>query len=247
MAEIVTPERLWGFEARHDLDRLLVISPHLDDAIMSCGALLLAHPGAVAATIFAASPAEYSDPLNEHDVACGFRPGDDTMATRRIEDVRALELLGATPRWLDFCQNSHVERPEPTLVPAGAVDALTAAIAEIAPTAIVAPLGLLHPDHQACHAAALATREVTPEIPWLWYSDLPYAYVPTVLASRFRALHRDGITASPACPEVSHDFAAKWDAFARYATQLPPLDAQWRLQDRLERGGESYWTLDRFS
>jgi hypothetical protein len=44
---------------------------------------------------------------------------------------------------------------------------------------------------------------------------------------------------------VSHDFDAKWRAFGGYETQLAPLDRQWRLRDRLERGGEFYWTLDR--
>ena len=79
----------WGLEDDGELDRLLVISPHLDDVVISCGGLLLAHPGATVATLFAASPPVYTDPLNEHDTACGFQPGDDTMATRRVEDERA--------------------------------------------------------------------------------------------------------------------------------------------------------------
>jgi LmbE family N-acetylglucosaminyl deacetylase len=238
-------EATWGFEGARDLDRLVVVSPHLDDAVMSCGALLLAHPGATVVTMFAASPAEYSDPLNEHDQDCGFHPGDDTMAVRRAEDVRALEAVGAQPRWLAFCQHSHVARLDPIAVSPGAVDALTGAIVDTEPTAVVAPLGLLHPDHQACHATALAARERAGDIPWLWYSDLPYAYIPHVLAARVRALHARGITATPACPPVSHDFDAKWRAFGGYETQLAPLDRQWRLRDRLERGGEFYWTLDR--
>lgn len=238
-------EATWGFEGAHDLDRVLVVSPHLDDAVMSCGALLLAHPGATVVTMFAASPAEYADPLNEHDQDCGFRPGDDTMAVRRAEDVRALAAVGAQPRWLDFCQHSHVARVDPIAVPPDAVDALASVIADIEPTAVVAPLGLLHPDHQACHATALATRaRRESERPWYWYSDLPYAYIPRVLAARFRALHDMRVTPTPACLARAHDFDAKWDAFGEYATQLPPLDRQWRLRDRLVRGGESYWTLD---
>jgi LmbE family N-acetylglucosaminyl deacetylase len=236
----------WGFEEPGDLDRLLVISPHLDDAVLSCGSLLLAHPGATVATLFAASPETYTDPLNEHDTDCGFAPGEDTMAVRREEDARALAAVGATPRWLGWCQNSHVERVDPIAVPVGAPDALVEAIADLRPTCVVAPLGLLHPDHQACHASALAARaRVEDATPWLWYSDLPYAFVPRVLAARFRALHKLGFTASPACPPVSHDFAAKWRVFAEYPTQLPVLEKLWRLRERLERAGEQYWTLDR--
>jgi LmbE family N-acetylglucosaminyl deacetylase len=236
---------MWGLEAPGELDRVLVISPHLDDAVLSCGALLRAHPGATVVTLFAASPDAYTDPLNEHDSECGFGPGDDTMAVRRAEDVRAMRALGATPRWLPLCQNSHVERADPIAVPPGAVDAIVATIAEVEPTCIVAPLGLVHPDHQACHGAALAASNAAGDRPWLWYSDLPYVFVPRVLAARFRALHKAGFAASPACPSVSHDFDAKWSAFEQYATQVAVLERLWQLRARLERAGEQYWTLDR--
>ncbi len=241
----IASTNVWGFEAPGTLDKLLVVSPHLDDAVISCGALLLAHPGATVVTLFAASPDAYADPLNEHDTDCGFQPGDDTMAARRDEDVRALAAVGAQPRWLDFCQNSHVERADPIAIPPGAVDALVAVIAEVDPTCIVAPLGLLHADHQVTHTTALEVRAQEGRHPWLWYSDLPYAYVPRVLATRFRILHKAGWVASPTCPPRSHDFAAKWNAFLAYASQQPAMDAPWRLRERLERGGESYWTLDR--
>jgi len=240
-------EAVWGFETARALDRVLVLSPHLDDAIMSCGAFLLAHPGATVATLFAASPATYSVPLNEHDLACGFEPGDDSMAVRRAEDARALAVVGATPRWLDFCQNSHVERAEPLAVPVGALEAVEGLLAELAPTTVVAPLGLLHADHQALHATALAAwARAAPEIAWLWYSDVPYVYVPTVLSARLRALYKAGLIATPACPPLSNDFEAKWRAFREYATQQPAMDAPWRLRDRLERAGETYWTLASF-
>src|SRR5437773_641965 len=70
----------WGLEDDGELERLLVLSPHLDDVVISCGGLLRAHRGATVVTLFAASPPAYTDPLNEHDTACGFEPGDDTMA-----------------------------------------------------------------------------------------------------------------------------------------------------------------------
>ena len=235
---------MWGLEEPGQFDRLLVISPHLDDAVLSCGALLLAHPGATVATLFAASPDAYTDPLNEHDTDCGFHPGDDTMAVRRDEDVHAMQVLGATPRWLPLCQNSHAARADPIAVPPGAVEAIAEAVADVRPTCVVAPLGLLHPDHQACHASALAARDRAGAAPWLWYSDLPYTFVPGVLAARFRALHKLGFTASPSCPSVSHDFDAKWNAFGEYATQVAVLERLWRLRERLERSGEQYWTLD---
>ena len=236
----------WGLEQDGELDRLLVLSPHLDDAVVSCGYLLLAHPGATVATLFAASPPAYTDPLNEHDTDCGFQPGDDTMAVRRAEDERALAALAATPRWLSLCQNSHVAREDPIAVPPGAVEEIVAAVDDVRPTCVVAPLGLSHADHQACHASALAARASLGPMPWLWYSDLPYTFIPRVLGARFRALHKAGIAASPACPTVAHDFAAKWRVFGEYRTQLPVLDRLWQLRERLERAGEQFWSLESY-
>jgi len=233
----------WGFETPGELDRLVVISPHLDDAVISCGALLLAHPGATVITMFAASPSAYTVPLNEWDTECGFVPGDDTMAVRRDEDGRALAAVGAAPVWLEFCQHSHEPRDDPTAVPPGALDALSEAVVRLDPSTIVAPLGLAHPDHQSCHATALAASDAVPSARRLWYSDLPYVYIPGVQAARFRMLHRAGLVATPACPSVSSDADAKWRAFCEYGTQVAGLDAQWRLRDRLTRGGERYWML----
>ena len=74
-----------------------VISPHLDDAALSCSLLLLEHPGSVVVTVFAGGP-PHVDPLSGWDVACNvFRPGDDVIARRRAEDAEACELLKASP------------------------------------------------------------------------------------------------------------------------------------------------------
>jgi len=35
---------------------MLVVSPHLDDAVLSCGRLLAGRPGSVVATVFAGVP-----------------------------------------------------------------------------------------------------------------------------------------------------------------------------------------------
>jgi LmbE family N-acetylglucosaminyl deacetylase len=234
---------VWGFEEPGALDKILLLSPHLDDAVLSCGSLLLANRGATVATLFAASPDAYTDPLNEHDTDCGFEPGTDTMAARRAEDTLAMSALGAVPRWLPLCQNSHAERAEPLAVPSGALDAIVATIDDVGPSCVVAPLGLAHVDHQACHASALAASAVATSVPWIWYSDLPYVVIPGVLAARFRALHKAGFTATPVCPPVARDADAKWSTFEHYATQVGVLERLWRLRELLERCGEQYWTL----
>ena len=89
---------------------MLVISPHLDDAVFGCGRLIAAHPGSVVVTVFAGVPRD-PERLTEWDAACGFRSAAEAVATRRREDQAALALLDATPRWLDFCDSQYDETP----------------------------------------------------------------------------------------------------------------------------------------
>ncbi|MGH6635951.1 MAG: hypothetical protein ACRED0_07390 [Gammaproteobacteria bacterium] len=54
------------------LEPLLVVSPHCDDGVFSCGQLIEAHPGAVVATVFAGRlPPNH--PLPEWDRGAGNR------------------------------------------------------------------------------------------------------------------------------------------------------------------------------
>ena len=48
--------REWGLPARGELDSVVVLSPHLDDAVLGCGRLLSAHPGATVVTVYAGAP-----------------------------------------------------------------------------------------------------------------------------------------------------------------------------------------------
>src|SRR5919106_5159209 len=76
------------------LGRVLVVSPHLDDAVFGCGELLAACPGSIVTTVFAGAP-KHSE-LTEWDAAAGFRAGQDVMAARREEDQQALTIVGAS-------------------------------------------------------------------------------------------------------------------------------------------------------
>jgi LmbE family N-acetylglucosaminyl deacetylase len=82
-------------------DRLIVVSPHLDDAVLGCGHLLAQRPGAVVITVFAGRPPR-RERVTPWDAAAGFGPGDDVVGARRMEDRRALGALGARPLWLPF-------------------------------------------------------------------------------------------------------------------------------------------------
>jgi LmbE family N-acetylglucosaminyl deacetylase len=131
--------------------RIAVISPHLDDAVFACGELLAEHPGAVVITALAGRPPA-CEPITEWDAAAGFHAGDDVVGARREEDRRALRILGATPVWLDFCDDQYGRSPS-----CGRLSqALGEAVMTARPTAVFIPLGLFHRDHMLTHEAALA-------------------------------------------------------------------------------------------
>lgn len=146
---------------------LLVISPHLDDAVLSCGRLLAANPGAVVLTVLAGRPLD--DRFVDWDRRGGFHPGDDVMGRRRREDRRALRLLRARPVWLDF--RDDVYRDEP--FDAAAVRSEVSDVVESLDPALVAlPLGIRHPDHVA---VADALRDTLPGRRVRLYAEQPYA------------------------------------------------------------------------
>ena len=87
---------------------MLLCSPHFDDAALGAAYLLFAHPGATVVTVCGGPPARYPDPPTEWDALGGFRAGDDVVALRREEDRAAMEVLGATPVWLDFVDHQYL-------------------------------------------------------------------------------------------------------------------------------------------
>src|SRR5579862_3453531 len=88
--------RGWGPPLPGELDRIVIVSPHLDDAVLGCANFMAAHPGVVVVTVFAGNPARYpTNPMRKWDVQSGFAPGDDVMEARRHEDAAALDGLDA--------------------------------------------------------------------------------------------------------------------------------------------------------
>src|SRR5450432_1616608 len=128
-----TDMRDWGLVAPAELDRIVIVSPHLDDAVLGCSHLMAAHPGVTVVTVFAARPDEYPSPMEPWDTQCGFKEGDEVHVARRAEDKAALTLLDATPVWLDFVEHMYLERAD-WVRPPEIVDTLVATITGLAPT-----------------------------------------------------------------------------------------------------------------
>src|SRR4051812_33085440 len=94
---------------------MVVISPHLDDAVFSCGEWLAGHPGATVVTVFAGVPT-VGDRLTEWDARCGFGSAAEAVMVRRDEDRRAQALVEADAVWLDFTDSQYGESPDDSSV-----------------------------------------------------------------------------------------------------------------------------------
>jgi LmbE family N-acetylglucosaminyl deacetylase len=244
------PMRGWGLVPVELLERIVVVSPHLDDAVLGCGGLLAAHPGATVITVYAGAPVAYPDPPTAWDALAGFVAGDDVLARRREEDRGALAELGATPVWLDYVEHQYLPREEwvgADVTTTGLEEAVRAA----APTAVFAPFGLANPDHTATHDAARAVRErmsgapeTTDDLAWFCYEDMGYQHIPGLLAWRVSQLFRAGIWPTPAAPRVDPTGDRKRAALGHYASQLRSLEADWQLGAKLAAPApEQFWRL----
>jgi LmbE family N-acetylglucosaminyl deacetylase len=203
----------------------LVVSPHCDDGVFACGALLAMFPGSVVATVFAGTPPTY-EPFTEWDRAGGFAPGDDVMALRRDEDARALNILAAKPVWLPFLDSQYRNTPS-----AGAVaDALSGVVQHCSPRAIAFPLGLFHSDHVLVREAMLQLAAGTAMPPLVAYADALYRRIPRAMETQVAALAGRGFElqtrVEPATPRAS---ALKRAAVDCYGSQLRALATPGRL------------------
>ena len=166
----------------------LVLSPHLDDAVFSCGGLAACLADAGWRTVLATAFTRSVVPATGFALACqldkGLSAEADYMALRRAEDLAAAALLGFDEvLWLDLPEAPHRGyHSAPELFGAlrpddGVVGPLAEAFAHLAsrcmPDLVLAPQGLGgHVDHRQVIAAVL--RAIPPERA-AFYRDTPYA------------------------------------------------------------------------
>jgi LmbE family N-acetylglucosaminyl deacetylase len=213
---------------------LVVVSPHLDDAVLSAGQVLGGHRGATVVTVLAGVPD--GDAVTEFDRGSGFTSSRQAMRQRRVEDRRALGILGAEAEHLDFLSRQYRAEADDEAV----VAELAARIATRRPSAVLGPVGIVHPDHE--WVAALwprAARLAAAGVPLYAYEELPYRVKSRrraeAAAAAFAARHH----ARPACLP-SADAGQKAHAMLAYVSQLRsvfPLDCLtpehlWRLGDQ---------------
>ena len=233
-----------------------VISPHLDDAVLACGGAIAATKGCLVVTIFAGAPPSYAS-VTSWDQAAGFVVGEDVIQTRRQEDARAVGLLGAHARWLEFRDSQYGPSPACSEIE----QALRAILAEWRPRSLLLPLGLFHSDHLLASDAGLAliaqgglvdaeaVVDERDEGGVFAYEDALYRRLPGAVQQRLSALANGGICATPVVEAGRGQEAERADAELKrravecYASQLRALATPGRLghEDAFHR--ERYWKL----
>jgi len=236
----------WGDVTPEELARIVVVSPHFDDAAMGAGEMLIHHADRSATTVITVlggRPPRYPDEPTEWDALGGFKAGDDVVAVRREEDAAAMAVLGAKPVWLEFPDHQYLAvEDRPTA--ADVAPTLEQAIVAESPTAVFTPMGIANPDHVMTHGASLLVREQHPEWAWFAYEDHGYKHLPGMLAWRVSKLFREGIWPTPALVPIDLDEDRKRKAIGCYTSQIPPLERDHALSTRLAvHAPEQFWRL----
>jgi hypothetical protein len=171
-ALISTGNRVFSSRLAYDpAGPVVVLSPHFDDAVLSCWSVLTGAGPVRAVNVFAAVPR--SGFVTQYDRVCGARDSADHVRRRAAEDVEALELAGRAPVNLPFLDRQY-RRPwqSPRLKDLDA--RLAAAVAGV--SALYAPAAIgyaAHVDHRLARQLGLALARHG--IPVNLYADLPYA------------------------------------------------------------------------
>lgn len=220
----------------------IVLSPHLDDAALSCGGMIAALAAAgqpvLVVNICSGSPGPETafSPFAQATHARWGLPPAEAVRLRRAEDETALETLGADSYQLDLLDAIYrlpaSYADDATLFgavaqgdPLGyALGARLRALAERYPAAIFyGPLGVgRHVDHQATHGAVSALARAGASV--AFYEDFPYVLRAGALAERLAEL--GGAEAFvPMVTAIDGTLARKIGAIEAYASQISSLFA----------------------
>jgi LmbE family N-acetylglucosaminyl deacetylase len=149
--------------------KIVVVSTHLDDAVLSVGAAIsraVRHGADVTVlTVLAGDPAS-SAPAGTWDVQAGFRTAGEASAARRREDTRACSILGAATRWLPFADDQYGPAPDQQVVAALRTELDGFGLL------LLPGFPLVHRDHEWLNRLVL--ERVQPETRLLLYAEQPY-------------------------------------------------------------------------
>jgi LmbE family N-acetylglucosaminyl deacetylase len=189
---------------RVDLARYtrVYLSPHLDDAALSCGGTIAASPDrALVITLCTAPPSEtnFNAVAVEFHAEWGLAP-DEVLRVRRAEDAEAMTILGVDyvyADWLDAIYRMpeayhsratlyrHPLSDDPLLPQVR--DLLALLIAHAPQATIYVPLGV---GHHVDHLAVFESAVAFPPDRLAFYEDINYALLPGAVEQRLAEIRR---------------------------------------------------------
>jgi LmbE family N-acetylglucosaminyl deacetylase len=226
---------------------VLLLSPHLDDAVLNCCSVLMSDEDVCVVNVFAGIPG--AGFVSDWDRACGARESAEHVRRRIAEDKEVLAALGRRPVNLPFLDIQYGLRRL-------SMKALDRAVARCVPIASLAyapaALGEGHVDHRLVRSYARALARAG--VPVRLYADVPYA-----VRAGWPAWVREGRSAEGADqrnPRPSRKTtgvhvvtlepvaaARKLQAMQAYASQFSALDEDGRLTDPATHRHEVFWSL----
>jgi hypothetical protein len=242
---------------------LLVVSPHFDDAALSCAVLLDRGEPVDVLTVFAGAP----EPPQRGwwDERCGFASSAESVPARRREDEKALAPGGHRIRVLDLLELQHFDGPRPAADADRIAEAVRGWLAEMDGGTVALPAGAgwaprwlpprlakklreprgpePHQDHVFIREALLPAKLEGASL--VLYEELPYLWGGSAARAARRAASAHGYRAQLEIVPVDRERKAK--RLAAYTSQIPHISPP---EGRLDSPAvlppsERYWRLRR--
>jgi LmbE family N-acetylglucosaminyl deacetylase len=209
-----------GSEHIAEGERIVVVSPHLDDGVLSLGAAMaswaIGGTQVELLTVLGSDP-ESGAPAGGWDRRGGFATEGESARARREEDRKACAILGVTPAWLPFGSVDYERHGDDKAV----LEAIAPRI-DGADLVVLPGYPLTHPDHAWLVGAIVRSGILPPRVSF--YAEQPYAArtgstpeLPEWLAAD-TGRYSFGRVAARRLARV-----AKWRAIREYRSQLPLL------------------------
>lgn len=227
-------------------DKVLLISPHLDDAVFSAGGLaaILATQGHEVhiLTCFTQSVDNPKGFALDCQLDKGLPAEVDYMQLRRQEDQEACRLLGAVPHWGDLPEAPHRGYENATelfqklknkdKIAENLLKMIQHQVEKIQPQLVFSPLGIgNHVDHQQVYRAMEQIHHYFPEVLYFNWYDQPYlmrnpeqldqkAFLEIDLNINQLKAISDEKRSEPTCFDLKSVKMVKFQACAAYKSQV---------------------------
>jgi hypothetical protein len=240
---------------------LLLLSPHFDDAALSCAALIDRAEPADIITVFAGSP----DPpvQGDWDRRTGFRDSSASLSARLIEERAAFADTPHRLGTLSLLETQYRSGPRPEADVRTFVSAVSTWLTQNPEATVAAPAGAgrvpgrvrnrlhrlapprphRHPDHVFVRDAALSVLASFPRATPILYEEFPYLVGASANREIEKLVGKRKLSAIPIVVTVDREVKAR--RIATYETQVPHLRFEGkRVDDASDLPPiERYWLI----